>query len=73
MISDILGNVSPKSLAAVGVLVFISLFAVRWLNTEVKIRQLGGHAKRVKTYLPFGKSIVPHQSSWPVAKAGLTL
>lgn len=53
MIGDILSSLSPKNVAAIGVLLFISLLSVRWINKEMKIRQLGGHAKRVKTWLPF--------------------
>lgn len=54
MIGDILLNLSPKNVAVGSILVLLSLLTVRWVNRELRIRQLGGHASRVKTWLPFG-------------------
>jgi len=58
MITDILA-LSPKTLIASGVAVLVFVLGLRWLNDEVKIRQLGGHAKRVKTWLPYGTFSFP--------------
>ncbi|KAF8853365.1 putative cytochrome 52A4 [Acephala macrosclerotiorum] len=52
MIEEIFERVSPKTLI-VAVIAILSLLKVsQWINTERKIRALGGHAYRVKTWIP---------------------
>lgn len=58
MFEDLLNHVSPKSL----VLACVAIFAVlkvttNFVNKERRIRALGGHAARVKTFIPWGKSL----------------
>jgi energy-converting hydrogenase Eha subunit B len=56
MIQDILDNISPKTLLAGIVVTYTLVRTVQWLDEERRIRALGGHARKVRTYLPFGKS-----------------
>ncbi len=54
MIEDLLSHVSAKSLALACVAVYaIWRFAI-YINDERKIRTLGGHARKVKTKVPWG-------------------
>lgn len=54
MIEDILKHASPKNVgfALLGLLVLVKV--VGWMQVELKIRGLGGHAPRIKTWLPLG-------------------
>ncbi|KAE8449366.1 hypothetical protein EG329_008267 [Mollisiaceae sp. DMI_Dod_QoI] len=52
MIEEILTRVSAKTLI-VAIIAVLSLWKVsQWVNTERKIRALGGHAYRVRTWIP---------------------
>ncbi|CZR50443.1 related to n-alkane-inducible cytochrome P450 [Phialocephala subalpina] len=52
MIEEIFERVPPKTLI-IAVVAILSLLKVsQWINTERKIRALGGHAYRVRTWIP---------------------
>lgn len=54
MIDSLLEHVHPKSLAvAIVVLLVLAKFS-QWVNKERKIRALGGHAPKIRTWLPYG-------------------
>jgi hypothetical protein len=54
MIEEILAQASRKKL----VIGFFGVWGIIWLSrvisTERKLRTLGGHTKRIKTWLPYG-------------------
>jgi hypothetical protein len=54
MIEGILEHASPKLVVVAVVAILTLLKVTQWITTEWKIRSLGGHAYRVKTYLPGG-------------------
>lgn len=54
MIGALLDHISLKNLFSGLIIVYILFKITQWLNTERKIRALGGHAPRIPTYLPFG-------------------
>lgn len=54
MIEEILAETSPKKLALGVVGAYGVFWLVRRIATERKIRNLGGHATRIKTWAPYG-------------------
>lgn len=56
MIEQLLAGASVKSLAVVFLVVFVILRIGRWINTEIRIRKLGGRSRRAATWLPYGKA-----------------
>jgi hypothetical protein len=61
MIEPLIQQGSPKTIALA-----LALFAIvvmvkvsQWINTERKIRALGGHASKIRTLLPYGTSPFP--------------
>jgi cytochrome P450 len=52
MIEEILQHASPKLVFVAVVAILILVKVTQWITTEWKIRSLGGHAYRVKTWLP---------------------
>lgn len=57
MIEEILAKVDIKSAAVFAVAVVVLLAIGKRVNADYRIRQLGGKAYRVKTWLPFGTFI----------------
>jgi hypothetical protein len=55
MIEEILQHASPKMVVVAIVAILTLVKVTQWVTTEWKIRSLGGHAYRVKTWLPGGK------------------
>jgi hypothetical protein len=47
-------HASPKTIAVASVVIFILVKVTQLVNKERKIRSLGGHARRIPTYLPWG-------------------
>jgi hypothetical protein len=56
MINEILERASPKTLAIAVVAIFVLFKITQWIKAELKIRALGGHAPKVRTFLPYGTS-----------------
>ena len=56
MIEEILQHATPKLVVVAVVAIFALVKVTQWVTTELKIRSLGGHAHRVKTWLPGGMS-----------------
>ena len=56
MIDEILEHASPKTLGIVAVAIFVLVKISQWINKKLKIRALGGHAPKVRTFLPYGTS-----------------
>jgi hypothetical protein len=56
MIEEILEHSSPKTLLVALFAVFALVKVTKWINNERKIRALGGHTYRVKTWIPGGTS-----------------
>jgi hypothetical protein len=56
MIEEILERSSLKTLIVAVFAVFALLKVTKWINEERKIRALGGHTYRVKTWIPGGTS-----------------
>ena len=54
MIDAILERASPKTLAIAIITVFILVKISQWIKIELKIRALGGHAHKIRTWLPYG-------------------
>jgi hypothetical protein len=54
MIEEILEHSSPKTLLVAVFAVFALVKVTTWINNERKIRALGGHTHRVKTWIPGG-------------------
>jgi hypothetical protein len=54
MIEQILQQTSPKTITIACVLIYTLVKVAGWLNIELKIRALGGHAPKAKTWLPWG-------------------
>jgi hypothetical protein len=54
MIEEILEHSSPKTLLVALFAVFALVKVTKWVNNERKIRALGGHTYRVKTWIPGG-------------------
>lgn len=55
-----LENLSIKSLVAAFVVIFTLIKVTQLVQKELKIRSLGGHTRRVKTWIPFG-TYLSHQ------------
>lgn len=64
MIQNILEQASPKTLAIAIVFTFTLVRLASWINTEYKIRSLGGRARKAKTWLPWGthNALLPSRS-----------
>ncbi|CAG8973096.1 hypothetical protein HYALB_00007573 [Hymenoscyphus albidus] len=58
MIESILENWAPKHLVAVAIGLFALWRITRRISQELKIRRLGGHARRVKTWLPLDVDLI---------------
>ena len=56
MIEEILQHATPKLVVVAVIAIFALVKVTQWVTTELKIRSLGGHAHRVKTWLPGGMS-----------------
>lgn len=54
MLQALLGPGYPWALAALALTVGGSVLLARWSREERQIQALGGHAPRVRTYLPLG-------------------
>jgi hypothetical protein len=54
MIEEILQHASPKLVVVAVIAILVLVLVTQWITTEWKIRSLGGHAHRVKTWLPGG-------------------
>jgi hypothetical protein len=54
MIEELLAQTSPKTLALGVVGAWGVVLLVRRISTERKIQALGGHASRIKTWMPYG-------------------
>lgn len=57
MIENILDKFDKASLKTAGLALvglFVVVTAVKWVNTELKIRALGGHTRKAHTWLPWG-------------------
>lgn len=61
MIEDIINHTSPKTVGAALIAVFFLWRVSIWLSAERKIRVLGGHARRLRTWLPWGTPYLPLQ------------
>jgi len=49
-----LEGISTKSLIAAFVVIFTLIKITQLVKKDLKIKSLGGHARRVKTWIPFG-------------------
>jgi hypothetical protein len=58
MIEQLLARTSVKSVAVVAIAVFVVLRLVKWIDAEIRIRKLGGHARRASTWLPYDLDFV---------------
>ncbi|CAG8960607.1 hypothetical protein HYFRA_00013431, partial [Hymenoscyphus fraxineus] len=58
MIESILENWAPKHLVAVAIGLFALWRITRRISQELKIRRLGGHTRRVKTWLPLDVDLI---------------
>jgi hypothetical protein len=54
MIEDIIKHTSPRTVGAALLAVLILWKLSQWLTVEMKIRALGGHAPKIRTWLPWG-------------------
>lgn len=57
--STMLEDISTKSLIAAFVAIFTLIKITQRVQKELKIRSLGGHTRRVKTWIPFGTYAIP--------------
>jgi len=58
LLDEIHEHVTPKTAVAVIAGLYVLLTLVRWVSNERKIRQLGGHTYRIRTWLPFGTILI---------------
>lgn len=58
MIEQILRSASPKGIIAGVVVVLALLKFARWVDAEIRIRRLGGHARKAATWLPLDLDLV---------------
>jgi hypothetical protein len=56
MIDDIIAYVSIKTVCLAIVVAYCLITVSKWISDERKIRALGGHAPKIPSYLPYGKS-----------------
>jgi hypothetical protein len=54
MLEELLGHLSVPKVAAAAAAIYFLIYIVRWINTERKIKALGGHGPRVPARLPLG-------------------
>jgi hypothetical protein len=54
LLEEITEHVTPKGAAAFVVGGYVLHTVAKWISDERRIRQLGGHTRRIPTYLPFG-------------------
>ena len=59
MVGNILDHVLPKTLAIAIVAVLCLVKVSQWIKIELKIRALGGHAPKIRTWLPYGIYLLP--------------
>jgi hypothetical protein len=64
MIEEIFHHVSITRVLVAFVVVLSLIWFTKWINTERKIRALGGHAPRIRTYLP-GGNLTPEPFTKP--------
>ncbi|KAH8676847.1 putative cytochrome 52A4 [Tricladium varicosporioides] len=57
-ILDKFENVSLKTAGLSLIGLFAVVIAVKWVNTELKIRALGGHTRKAKTWLPWDLDLI---------------
>jgi hypothetical protein len=57
IVETVLEHSSPLNLTIAGILALTVGWNGMWLAEEIKIRRLGGHARRAPTWLPFGNSL----------------
>jgi hypothetical protein len=62
MIEELLERTSPKVLVLGAIAIFVVVGLTTYVTTERRIRSLGGHTKKIKTWLPFG-SYLPYRRS----------
>jgi hypothetical protein len=55
MIEDILKHTSPFNIGVAFLGIFVLAVVTGWIREELKIRALGGHAPKIRTWLPWGK------------------
>jgi hypothetical protein len=63
MIEEIFEHATPKMVVVAISAILILVLVTQRITTEWKIRSLGGHAPRVKTWLPLGISLFMLQRS----------
>jgi hypothetical protein len=56
MIDGIIAYVSIKTVWLAIIVAYALLTISKWISDERKIRVLGGHAPKIPSYLPYGKS-----------------
>jgi hypothetical protein len=54
MIEEILEHASPKLVVVTVFVIFALVKVSQWVTNEWKIRALGGHTRRARTWLPWG-------------------
>ncbi|KAL3419033.1 cytochrome P450 52A5 [Phlyctema vagabunda] len=67
MLEAVLQHVSPKTLAIAIVAVFLLLKLKSWVSDELKIRALGGHALKIRAYLPLDLDFIAKAIKWTMA------
>lgn len=58
MIDSFLEQIHPKTLAVAVVALLILVRISQWVNKERKIRGLGGHAPKIRTWLPYDVDLI---------------
>jgi len=57
MLEELFSSISPKALGILILGSFVVFKLIKWLSAELRIRALGGHAPRIRSYLPGGIKI----------------
>lgn len=70
MIEDLIEQTSPKTLALGVVGVWVVILVGRRIAKERKIQALGGHASKVKTWVPYGWCSLLSDAVRPLANNG---
>jgi len=59
MIEQLLAHASVRTVAVVAVVsIFVALRLWKWVDAELRIRKLGGHARKAGTWLPYDLDFV---------------
>jgi hypothetical protein len=56
MIEEVFEHTSPKTIAIAAVAIFAVVKVAQFINNEFKIRRLGSHAPKVRSWLPLSKA-----------------